>query len=133
MVYQAPWAGAPLLVIADRTVADNSGKVSPCASGGFIRLDFQEHVEPWGIPELWFVDLLDATPLCPGTEPEAAAAAEEEETDPALQSLVPEEAAFGASANPPSPVPDEPRFDALSLIGPVKVEDEVQGGAPKLT
>eukprot|EP00435_Cladocopium_sp_Y103_P029162 s2193_g7.t1 len=46
-----------------------------------------------------------------------------EETDPALASLsVSEEAAFGASAVPPSPE-HEPRFDALSLLEKPKEED----------
>eukprot|EP00435_Cladocopium_sp_Y103_P074380 s140_g48.t1 len=45
-----------------------------------------------------------------------------EETDPALQSLVSEEAAFGASSSPPSPEP-ESRFDALSPLAPAKEED----------
>eukprot|EP00435_Cladocopium_sp_Y103_P004493 s3859_g1.t1 len=110
-VLKTPEDGAKTSVLlATQSEGKLSGQAAEPADGGESRAT-------------WAGLSLDATPPCPGTEPEAAPAAEEEETDPALQSLVPEEAAFGASANPPSPVQQD-RFDALSLLGPVKVEED---------
>eukprot|EP00435_Cladocopium_sp_Y103_P004916 s4356_g1.t1 len=83
-----------------------------------------EAVDNSGSRPNW-ADLSQDAPVLTSDPSEAAppiGPAAEEETDPALQSLVTEEAAFGASASPPSPEL-EPRFDALSLLAPAKEEE----------
>eukprot|EP00435_Cladocopium_sp_Y103_P012224 s2963_g3.t1 len=97
-----------------------AGTELPAAEGG----EAPEAVDN-SEPRTSWADLSQDTPVLSASQPSDPAppiGPAVEETDPALQSLVSEEAAFGASAAPPSPE-SETRFDALSLLGPTKEED----------